>query len=429
MPLALLLVLGFDFLVMAPLTAWLARERGRSTTAWLVLGALLGPFALFAVGLAPGLDDGPRPHRPMAVPAPDQPPRPAASIDAWGRSRPETPPHGAPVASAQTAPTPEIAGPAPSTRLWAPVPWSRLDVATGPTAEATAVARAVAGLTAPSQILFDQDPAAPTAASPTRVRAARNVGHTADEIDEDQPLRLRQRRPASSTAATRKTRPKEGSATAGSARRTGPVKGAGSARDIGPARVSPALEAPIRLVPPWTANQDVPGPGDTRPAPAPRLQSVPGRPSRATRPLRTASSERAAAARSAVPPPLGDTDEASASICVAVFLGGMPELAIGERYLLEVDPRGIVVSEAVAITRRPFSLRIPLTGVSLVEFEDRFVVGCQPDPGRQVHLAFRGTPTARVRTRLLAAQAAAGQPLTDESGSAPRPGRSSSAGR
>lgn len=41
------------WLALAGLTAWLAKERGRSGRLWFVAGAIFGPFALLAVGLAP----------------------------------------------------------------------------------------------------------------------------------------------------------------------------------------------------------------------------------------------------------------------------------------------------------------------------------------------------------------------------------------
>lgn len=72
--LAIAWVIGF-----AGLTGWLAAQKGRNATAWAVLGALLGVFAMLAVGLAPAVGElqgsvryEPPPGRPDA-PEPEQP--------------------------------------------------------------------------------------------------------------------------------------------------------------------------------------------------------------------------------------------------------------------------------------------------------------------------------------------------------------------
>ncbi|HEX8940907.1 MAG TPA: hypothetical protein VF763_12175 [Candidatus Limnocylindrales bacterium] len=55
MPAAYLaVVLILDLVVCGPLSAWIATQKGRSPSAWFVVGAVAGPFALLAVGLAPG---------------------------------------------------------------------------------------------------------------------------------------------------------------------------------------------------------------------------------------------------------------------------------------------------------------------------------------------------------------------------------------
>jgi len=46
-------ILLADVLIIAPLTAWLANERGRSPSIWFVVAAIAGPVALVALGLAP----------------------------------------------------------------------------------------------------------------------------------------------------------------------------------------------------------------------------------------------------------------------------------------------------------------------------------------------------------------------------------------
>lgn len=52
MPLIVLVVV-LDLLVLAPMSAWLALQRGRSPSGWFILGAIIGPIAFLAVGLAP----------------------------------------------------------------------------------------------------------------------------------------------------------------------------------------------------------------------------------------------------------------------------------------------------------------------------------------------------------------------------------------
>jgi hypothetical protein len=42
-----------DVVLVAPLTAWLADQKGRSPSAWFVTAAIAGPISLLAVGLAP----------------------------------------------------------------------------------------------------------------------------------------------------------------------------------------------------------------------------------------------------------------------------------------------------------------------------------------------------------------------------------------
>jgi hypothetical protein len=49
----LLSVVLVDALVVGPLTAWLADERGRDPAPWFFLGALFGPIALLSVGFGP----------------------------------------------------------------------------------------------------------------------------------------------------------------------------------------------------------------------------------------------------------------------------------------------------------------------------------------------------------------------------------------
>lgn len=46
-------ILLADVLIIAPLTAWIANERGRSPSIWFVLAAVAGPVALVALALAP----------------------------------------------------------------------------------------------------------------------------------------------------------------------------------------------------------------------------------------------------------------------------------------------------------------------------------------------------------------------------------------
>lgn len=49
----ILLILVGNTLVFAPLTAWLADERGRDPLPWFALGAIVGLAALITVGLGP----------------------------------------------------------------------------------------------------------------------------------------------------------------------------------------------------------------------------------------------------------------------------------------------------------------------------------------------------------------------------------------
>jgi hypothetical protein len=49
----LLSVVVVDALIVGPLTAWLADERGRDPAPWFFLGALFGPIALLSVGFGP----------------------------------------------------------------------------------------------------------------------------------------------------------------------------------------------------------------------------------------------------------------------------------------------------------------------------------------------------------------------------------------
>ncbi|TAL12316.1 MAG: hypothetical protein EPO00_02030 [Chloroflexota bacterium] len=52
-PIVLLLLV--DLVIVAPLTGWLANQKGRSPSGWFVAAAIAGPLALLAVGLAPTL--------------------------------------------------------------------------------------------------------------------------------------------------------------------------------------------------------------------------------------------------------------------------------------------------------------------------------------------------------------------------------------
>jgi len=49
----LLSIVLVDALVVGPLTAWLADERGRDPAPWFLLGVLFGPIALVSVGFGP----------------------------------------------------------------------------------------------------------------------------------------------------------------------------------------------------------------------------------------------------------------------------------------------------------------------------------------------------------------------------------------
>jgi hypothetical protein len=49
-----------SFLAFGTSAAWLARERGRAPFPWVIVGTLLGPFALLLVGFAPRQVDGVR---------------------------------------------------------------------------------------------------------------------------------------------------------------------------------------------------------------------------------------------------------------------------------------------------------------------------------------------------------------------------------
>ncbi len=51
--LSLALALALSFLVFGLTAAWLADEKGRNGTTWLLLGTLLGPVGLFGIGVAP----------------------------------------------------------------------------------------------------------------------------------------------------------------------------------------------------------------------------------------------------------------------------------------------------------------------------------------------------------------------------------------
>ena len=46
----ILVVILIDVLVIAPLTAWLAGQRGRSPSLWFIVAAIAGPLALLVVG-------------------------------------------------------------------------------------------------------------------------------------------------------------------------------------------------------------------------------------------------------------------------------------------------------------------------------------------------------------------------------------------
>lgn len=47
------MLLLVDLFIVAPLSAWLANEKGRSPTIWFVVAAIAGPIALVALGLGP----------------------------------------------------------------------------------------------------------------------------------------------------------------------------------------------------------------------------------------------------------------------------------------------------------------------------------------------------------------------------------------
>ena len=56
--------------VFGGLTGWLASTKNRSGGAWFLLGALIGPLALIAVGLAPAVQKATESPRPAAMPSP-----------------------------------------------------------------------------------------------------------------------------------------------------------------------------------------------------------------------------------------------------------------------------------------------------------------------------------------------------------------------
>lgn len=60
-------ILIVDTVVFGGLTAWLATTKSRSGFVWFVLGSLLGPLALLAVGLAPASLQGELPPRSSGV--------------------------------------------------------------------------------------------------------------------------------------------------------------------------------------------------------------------------------------------------------------------------------------------------------------------------------------------------------------------------
>lgn len=436
LPLLILLILGFDVLVMAPLTAWLAGQRDRSPLAWFAVGVVAGPLALLAVGLAPpaGLEPV-RPRHVMATQVaapPEWPDGPRSGDDSAG-----------PAADGQPS-----AGSRPP-RVWAAVPWSRLDVPAAASPEEAHLQRTITALGAPTALLLGAI-GAPAAEGTSGVETVSGLEEVvapedtreaddapeAHEIDEDRPLRLRQmgrrrRTPASSTAqdrsdsetSTQAPTPGQRSTARGSTAKSAAAKSAAARSSTAKTSTaksstttsrtttsaaakgsrSRSTQPPIRLVPPWQAEADEP---PRVPSRAPHLEAV--------------------AAHAPA-----DEEVATSSICVAVFLGGMPELAIGERYVIEVDAAAISIAEAVTVTRRPFRIRFPLPGAGLVEFEDRFVISCWPTPARQVHLGFRGAPSTRVRRRLIAAQQASEEGLNLQAGQpgSPPQGRSSSAGR
>ena len=59
----ILWLLIVDVIIVAPITAWLANEKGRSPTLWFVVAAIGGPIALLAVGLGPTRWDVEEAHR------------------------------------------------------------------------------------------------------------------------------------------------------------------------------------------------------------------------------------------------------------------------------------------------------------------------------------------------------------------------------
>lgn len=67
---ALLVFLIAYVVVFGGLTAWLANTKHRDGCAWFVLGALIGPLALIAVGLSPAVQRTTQLPRPAAVPNP-----------------------------------------------------------------------------------------------------------------------------------------------------------------------------------------------------------------------------------------------------------------------------------------------------------------------------------------------------------------------
>jgi hypothetical protein len=65
-----LLVFGVGYVVIfGGLTAWLASTKNRDGCSWFVLGALIGPLALLAVGLAPATQKPTQPSQTRAAPA------------------------------------------------------------------------------------------------------------------------------------------------------------------------------------------------------------------------------------------------------------------------------------------------------------------------------------------------------------------------
>jgi len=334
----IVLIILIDVILVAPLSAWLADQKGRSPSGWFVAAAIAGPIAFLALGLAPPswvVEEARRRSRRCE--------RCDAPVSLQARHCPtcgtELPPAPAPEPEREPAPTPE------------PIP---VAAAATPVVAAATPGRSVVARRPGRQREATTAVEAPPTTAAVRSRAAGSASATAAPVAA----------PAAETPQA-----------------TAPWTTAARAAALGAA-----------------ATDGRSGPNDRRR----RLRggaapdALPSAPDRTDRP----EAAPRVADEIGVADAVEELDEAKVddlsrrrgveNVATGVFAGGVSELGAGYRYLISVSPRMLYVSGPVDVAPHHVVFRAPRAEIDATLFDNDLVIVAESPNGRKRNLVFRG---------------------------------------